>query len=114
MIERRELKRRRLYQSAVVFDRVRQHRLGTLADVTTRGMRLLTSVPFENGAKVELTIKVPSWSVGSDSIDVDAHVVWRRRDADPSVFDVGLEFDSPSDRARWLISSLIAACSQVG
>ena len=113
MIERRELKRRRLVQHLNVYDRATERFLGKAVDLTTKGLLIMSEQPLAVGANLELRIDLPQSLFGGDHLDLDAQVVWRRKDAKPGVFVVGCSITSLSQRDQAVIGQLISSCALV-
>ena len=114
MIERRGAKRRRLVQHLSVYDRTTDRLFGKSADITTKGVLIITDQALPVGTDVELRIRLPQPLFGIEHVEVDGQVMWRRKDANPGAYDVGVAFTSLSKRDEVIIGQLIATYSMVG
>ncbi|MEO1482898.1 MAG: PilZ domain-containing protein [Myxococcota bacterium] len=65
-------------------------RFARLADVSERGVRVLTTAPPAVGSRVSLRFKLPP--VG-DEVEADALVMWRREEVESRAGAMGLQFD---------------------
>jgi hypothetical protein len=88
-------------------------RRGVLADLSTRGCRLLLRRPIENGKRIKLHI--PESLGASEQIALRGRVVrsvYEDRNEDAGFFSVGILFEKVSNVARQEIEWIIEECSK--
>jgi hypothetical protein len=113
MNERRELRRRRLVRSIEVYDLATERVLGKGLDITVGGMLLITPIPVPSDSELELRLTLPAPMFGREYLELAAKAVWRKRDADAGMFDIGLEFTRVSTRDKEIIRQMMSVYSQV-
>jgi hypothetical protein len=75
--------------------------VGHVVDLTTGGMRLVTTRTFAQGAAYRLLIAVDIGPAGDKTVAVDAVCTWAGRDVNPDLNAVGFRFQNlkPQDEA---------------
>lgn len=114
MTERREVRRRHLVQHLEVYDRSTDRYLGRVVDISPKGILLISEQSLELAAPLALRLDLPETMFGRDHLDLDAVTVWRRKDASPGHYDVGIHFSKISGRDLEIIRQLIATHGLIG
>lgn len=75
--------------------------VGHVVDLTTGGMRLVTTRVFEKGATQQLLIAMDIGPGGAKTVPVSAVCTWAGRDVNPDLNAAGFRFEnlSPHDEA---------------
>lgn len=75
--------------------------VGHVVDLTTGGMRLVTTAAFEEGATYRLLIAIDIGPAGAKTVPVNAVCTWAGRDVNPDLNAVGFRFENlpPLDQA---------------
>lgn len=114
MEERRQIKRRRLVQQLEVYDRSTGHYLGRVVDISTKGFLVITEQNVTLQAPLDLRLDLPEPLYGRDHIDLEATAVWRKKDANPGYWDLGISFSKITGRDQEIIRQIIAVHGLIG
>jgi c-di-GMP-binding flagellar brake protein YcgR len=114
MKERREIRRRRLVQHLEVYDRSSGRYLGRVVDISPKGLLIISEQAVTLEAPLELRLDLPEAMFGRDHVDLDAITVWRKKDANPGYWDLGISFSKISGRDQEIIRQLISAHGLIG
>ena len=106
MEERRREARTAIHQTITVEDEVYKEALGTLADISPRGLRV-SGEPAEVGDEMRLSLVLPEPIFGKHSISVTALCVWCRQEEGTNQWLSGFEFSQVSREDTSLILGLI-------
>ncbi len=90
-MEKRSIARRHLVFYLRVYDGMGIEILGHLADISTRGIMLVSEKPIKTGRDFRLRIKLPKEVVGRDEIVIEATSCWSKRDSNPDFYITGFE-----------------------
>jgi hypothetical protein len=89
--EKRSMQRRHLVFYLRVFDGMSNEILGHLADISTRGIMLVSEKPIKPGRDFRLRLKLPKEVSGRDEILLDAVSCWSKQDSNPDFHLTGFE-----------------------
>lgn len=109
--ERRRQERFSLECYLKVIDADTEALLGHIEDISTGGMKLLSSEPIPTGQDFRLLLEI---SLGDDNqarVLVEARSIWTLEDINPGFHNTGFCFLGLSSRAEATISNLMAALS---
>ncbi len=68
--------------------------IGKLVDISADGMRIVSNIPLEKGARFKFRIDLPREVGGCDQLNVSARNVWCREDDELNSYQAGFEFQS--------------------
>jgi len=89
MDNKRRLERKRTGAYVAVFDARTNASLGCMIDVTTAGLRLMSTKPLPTDRLYSMRLEIPKEVAGASTIMLEAKSVWCRKNQDTSLFDVG-------------------------
>lgn len=107
--ERRRQERFSLECYLNVIDADTEALLGQIEDISTGGMKLLSSKPIPPGQDFRLLLEI---SLGDDNkarVFLEARSIWTLEDINPGFHNTGFSFLGLSSRAEATINNLIAA-----
>ena len=107
MQERRKEKRTSITAVFEVEDAYHDDKIGTLVDISPKGLRIKGDEPIEVNDELRLRIHLPMRILGKNSIGVTAVCVWSKPDAATEKWLSGFEFYRVSQEASSLILGLI-------
>jgi len=104
--ERREYIRKSLHSTVSVFERNTHEYIGLLADYSTNGFLITSSVrPMDIGCRYQYMLLVQSLIDGNTShVFFDAECVWCEQ-ASPSFYGIGFRLEYISPEAREVLES---------
>jgi hypothetical protein len=92
MDERRSLERLKPYYYLRVYN-VDTHRyVGSVVDISLKGMRLLSDMPFDSGKHYNFRMRLPEDSFFGKTVTVAAKSRWCKPTDAPQSFESGFEF----------------------
>jgi hypothetical protein len=105
--EKRTTKRRHLIYYLHVYNRLDNELLGHVVDITAEGLMIIgeKTLPIDHDFSLHMTL--PSEIMGRESLDFEAHSVWSRRDADPTLFGTGFRLNDIDSEESRIIRRLI-------
>lgn len=103
----RRLERIQLKFYLRVFDRNTDRVAGELADITTKGIRLVSKDPFQVNVISEFWMELPAEVSEFDQIIFDAKSVWCRKDGDTHLYSTGFQLQNVDQENIDKISHLI-------
>ncbi len=89
MDNKRKLERKRTGVYVAVFDVRTNASLGCLVDITTAGLRLMSTKAMPTDRLYSMRLEIPAPISGSKLIVLEAKSVWCRKNKETSLFDVG-------------------------
>jgi hypothetical protein len=92
MDEKRQQERKSPSLYFGIVDRSSGNLVGTLGDITIRGLMLIGDTPFEVNSLYRLELIMPAAVMGSKEIQFEARCVWCKETADPGRYCAGLQF----------------------
>ncbi len=93
MQERRNIGRYQLASYLTVYNRNTGRAIGSIGNISARGLMLITQLPVMVGETFHMQIKLPGSNDDSATIDFDARSHWSREDVDPTYFDTGFSLE---------------------
>lgn len=90
-----------------VFDRNTDRVAGELADITTKGIRLVSKDPFQVDVISEFWMEMPSEINEFDQIVFDAKSAWCKKDDDTHLFSTGFQLQNVDQENIDKITQLI-------
>lgn len=107
MSERRTQKRKHILYYLKVYDQYTGDLLGQMADITTKGLNLISQEPVDSGRFYTLRMDLPSDVSGKSEIQFKAKSMWCKPDINPNFYSIGLQFVHISEDDTSIIESLI-------
>jgi hypothetical protein len=107
MDERRCLERLKPYYYLRVYDEKTDDYVGSVVDITIRGMRLLAEYPFEAKSRYHFAMRLPPEGFFGDTVRIGAYCRWSRRSRDESAFEGGFEFSGNVDEGIHTLRALV-------
>jgi len=108
MDERRKEPRKDLMSYSQVFDVREGYLIGYLGDINKIGAMVISDVELSSGRLLNINIQLPELEgVSETSINLPARVAWCKQDLSPDYFNVGLEFQTMTDRQKQIIDAMI-------
>ena len=103
--ERRRIKRHQLNEYLTVYNRNTLRAMGSIGNISSNGLMLISSVPVLIGAVYSLRIILPD---ENKFIDFDARCHWCRPDVNPEYFDSGYSIVNAGNDIIDLVDALKA------
>ncbi len=107
MEERRTEERAAIGSTVEVEDEYFDEKLGTLVDISPRGLRLVGDEELELNVDYRLRLRLPEQILGKRTIRLVAMCVWSRLEPDTGKWQNGFRFTRVSDKDSSLIIGLI-------
>jgi len=108
MQDRRKEPRKDLMSYSQVFDVHEGYLIGYLGDLTRLGAMVISDAELNAGKILTISIQLPELDGVSDStINLPARVAWCNQDISPEYFNVGLEFQTMTDKQRKIIEAVV-------
>jgi hypothetical protein len=106
-MNQRKDRRRNIIYYLRVFDRDTDQMVGQLVDITTRGMKLVSVHPVEQGARHSLRMLLPEEIDRKKHLKFEVECMWCKRDVNPNYFTIGFEFLDISPEDVHVVKALI-------
>jgi hypothetical protein len=90
-----------------VFDQKIDHPLGIVRDLTPNGCKLESTYPVKVGKIFDCRLDLPEPIFGIGDLHFLGQVRWCQESETPDIFELGLEFQSLTERERFILSLLI-------
>ena len=81
--------------------------VGQIVDLTTAGMRLVTSEELELETDFHLVISVENDPGATEELRIDARCMWVGRDVNPELHCAGFEFEHVRPRHQALLAQIV-------
>ena len=108
MDERRKEPRKDLMSYSQVFDVREGYLIGYLGDINKIGAMVISDVELVSGRTLNINIQLPELEgISETSINLPARVAWCNQDISPEYFNVGLEFQTMTERQKLIIDAMI-------
>lgn len=107
MKDRRKIKRRYLLYYVRVYDAASREQIGNLVDITTRGAMILSAEPVPVSKTFRMRIELSQDVAEKPHMDVTVRAKWCHPDIDPSLYNIGLEFESISREDVKIINKIV-------
>jgi hypothetical protein len=106
-MNQRKDRRRSIIYYLRVFDRDTDQMVGQLVDITTRGMKLVSVHPVDQGTRYSLRMLLPEEIDRKKHMNFEVECMWCKRDVNPNYFTLGFEFLDISPEDVHIIKALI-------
>lgn len=91
--EKRKIERIRCYYYLKVYDKPSSVDIGSVVDISVKGMRLVGEKEFPLDTEFDFLVKLPKGYILGDSFDIKAKSRWcSRNNEDANYFETGFEF----------------------
>jgi len=108
MQERRKQPRKDLMSYSQVYDLHSGKLIGYLGDINQFGAMVITDDPFDINVDLNISIELPELpDTHETSMTVSIRVAWCHKDISPEYYNVGLEFNSISEKHKAIVQSVI-------
>ncbi|MGI9280626.1 MAG: PilZ domain-containing protein [Endozoicomonas sp.] len=87
--ERRSIKRHQLNEYLTVYNRNTLREMGSIGNISSNGLMLISTVPVLIGAVYSMRIMLPGRDEEHSFVDFDARCHWCKPDVGPEFFDSG-------------------------
>lgn len=114
MAEHRNRPRKNTPHRVNVMDITSGKTLGRVVDITANGLKLVCNSPLDPGRAFQLRITLPVMVDNKTDIEVQAEIVWCKRDNNPKFFQIGLKFTNISGDDGFLIEDVMHKFNLVG
>ena len=82
--------------------------MGSITDISLKGMRLVSENPFPLNSICHFTVKLPEGYILGDSFDIDAEARWCNMNEDEMFYESGFEFINAERKGIIYVKSLIS------
>lgn len=108
MLDRRKQPRKDLMSYSQVYDLHDGKLIGYLGDLNLFGAMVISDHAMAENAKLNISIELPELPNTHDtSMTVSVRIAWCHQDISPEYFNVGLEFNSTSEKNKAIIQAVI-------
>jgi len=105
--DKRNLKRVEPYYYLRVYDGETKEYVGSVIDISKKGMKLLSERPFLIHTSYRLRLPLPDDSIFGDSLEVEARACWSVPLKESAGYETGFEFEQPVNDGVFAIESII-------
>jgi len=110
MDERRHEKRTAVYSDIDVINKDYDEKIGALADISPKGLRIEGDEQIEVDAYLNLQLRLPEKIFGKRTISLVGRCVWSQRNTDADGWSSGFEFfEVPQDDRSAIIGLILEA-----
>ena len=103
----RSLKRRNIVFQLPVYHQKSGEVLGHLVDITTSGLKLVSTTPIESSRLFRLRMELPEDYFKQRALNFMARSRWTRPDVNPELSVTGLTMEGLDDEGKEVISGLV-------
>jgi hypothetical protein len=107
MEERRSLERLRPYYYLRVYDDGGDDYVGSVVDISVKGIRMVGESRFRVSKKYTFTMKLPEGSFFGDSVRVAAECRWCKENGDDGSFETGFRFKKDVHQGVFTIKGIV-------
>jgi hypothetical protein len=107
MNDKRSLKRVEPYYYLRVYDGDTKAYVGSVVDISNKGMKLLGERPFEIGLTYHLRMPLPEDSIFGDTFKIEAKACWCNPLKSTTGYETGFEVEQPVNDGVFAIESII-------
>ena len=108
MEEKRSIERIRCYYYLKVYNKASKEDIGSITDISLKGMRLVSENPFQLNSLLNFTVKLPEGYILGHSFDIDAEVRCCNKNKDEMFYESGFEFVNAERKGVVYIKSLVS------
>jgi hypothetical protein len=105
--EKRSLKRLEPYYYLRVFDGTNREYVGSVVDISKKGMRLVSERPFSTKSVYNFRMPLPEDSIFGNSMSIEATACWSKKLVGSDGYETGFEFEKPVNDGVIAIGALI-------
>ena len=105
--EKRRLARVRLYYYLNVYDRRSGENIGSLYDISTKGMKVVGRHPMLEKKRYKFRMELPEGCIFGHTLDIDVESVWTRKEEKTGVWNTGFSILHHSNHGILVIQNLI-------
>ena len=106
-LDRRNLDRLKLVYYLRLYDRATQKPIGSVLDISTQGMKILSDTTFALETPYAFSILLPEGSIFGESIIIDAQCRWCKQKVTGEGCEAGFEFTKKVDSGIYVVKALI-------
>lgn len=108
MEEKRCIERIRCYYYLKVYNKESKEDIGSITDISAKGMRLVSENPFQLDTLCHFKIKLPEGYILGDAFDIDAEARWCKRKKNEMFYESGFEFVNAERKGVIYVKTLIS------
>lgn len=108
MEEKRSIERIRCYYYLKVYKKDSNEDIGSITDISLKGMRLVSENPFQLNTILNFSVKLPEGYILGESFDIDAEARWCNKNEDEMFYESGFEFVNAERKGIIYIKSLLS------
>ena len=108
MLDRRKQPRKDLMSYSQVYDLHDGKLIGYLGDLNLFGAMVISDHPMTEDTKLNISIELPELpNTHETSMTISVRIAWCHQDISPDYFNVGLEFNSTSEKQKGIIQAVV-------
>ena len=107
LTNKRTLERVRCYYYLKIYDKASQKDIGSVIDISQKGMKIITENKFGDNEISEFKIKLPQGYIYGDCFDIKCQVRWCHFNENEQYFETGFKFLSEAHKGIYIIKMLI-------
>ncbi len=108
MQDRRRQKRTDLMSYSQVYDLSDGRLIGYLGDINLLGAMVISDNPIQQQDHLSISVELPELpGIHESSLVVSVRVAWCRQDVSPDYYNLGLEFNTTSEKQRRVIQAVM-------
>jgi hypothetical protein len=109
MQEKRSIERIRCYYYLKVYDKASKEDVGSVVDISMKGMRLVGENRFPSDTIYHFLVKLPKGYILGDSFDINATARWcnKSKEQDKTYYEAGFEFVNAERKGVIFLRSLL-------
>ena len=108
MEEKRSIERIRCYYYLKVYNKDSNEDIGSVTDISAKGMRLVSENPFQLDTLYHFKIKLPEGYILGDAFDIDAEARWCNKNEKEMFYESGFEFVNAERKGVIYVKTLIS------
>jgi hypothetical protein len=105
--ERRNIKRLKLVYYLQVYDRASRASIGSVVDISSQGMKLVSETYFPPETVIPMSILLPEGSIFGESVEIDGRCRWSTEEPETASYESGFEFVKKADSGVFVVKALI-------
>lgn len=107
MQEKRSIDRIRCYYYLKIYDKNSKTDVGSVIDISTKGLRVISDNEFKSKTPFEFTIKLPKGYILGDAFDINAKCRWCSKQNNENFYEAGFEFINADKKGVIYVKTLI-------
>ena len=109
MKEKRDLERVRCFYYLKVYEKKTLKDIGSVVDITVKGMKIISENPFCSDNSHQFVIKLPKGYIRGHSFEINAELRWcQKKRSDDEYYEAGFKFINADKTCVLFIKSLIS------